>query len=159
MIFLCLFVYVCVLTCVRFTNTHIYMWIPSEARKGYWSLWSYRRLWAIQLECWETNSIPLQEQQALLISDPSLQFYFILYLMCRFSFFNTQLVIPIRPCITFMFSRNFPPRKQITICHSFPVLEIDIRVWQKLNKASTTELCPQSLSRFSWKWFCHLRWS
>lgn len=52
-------------------------------------------------------------------------FYIIFNL--QISFFNTQLVTPIRPCITFIFSRNFSPRKQITICHSFPVLEIDTR--------------------------------
>jgi hypothetical protein len=60
--------------------TYVCAWIYSHEPKGhevqrYWIpwIWSYRQLWVVSLECWESNLGPLQEQHPLTTTEESLQ--------------------------------------------------------------------------------------
>lgn len=45
---------------------HAYIWVPVEDRRGHWEPWS----WMLAVYC-ELNSDPLEDQQALITTEPS----------------------------------------------------------------------------------------
>lgn len=53
---------------------HAHIWVPVEDRRGHWDPWSWNSRWllAVYCRCCELNSDPLEDQQALITTEPSL---------------------------------------------------------------------------------------
>lgn len=109
---------------------------------GYWMSWncSYRQVWATWYGCWAPNPGPLQDQQVLLIIDPSLHPLVVVFLnkisYCNLNYFVTHCVTQANPKLKILAQPSIckPPTQLYTsifIFHHYHHMCMHVCMWMQ----------------------------